>query len=72
MAYASLPAGASLEPTSFHVSVPKQELVDFVQLLRLSKVGPETYENLQEDRSFGLNRAWFAQAKKYWEIEYSW
>jgi len=72
MSYATVPTGASLDPKRFDLSIPDEQIKDFKQLLQLSKVGPETYENLQQDRSLGLNRQWFLEAKEYWEGKYDW
>ena len=44
------------------------------QLISLSPVGPETFENLQESREldgFGISRKWLAAAKTEWE-QYDW
>lgn len=70
--YSTLPSGATLKPAPFRVNVPEPDLSDFKQLLRLSKVGPKTYENLLTDRVFGLNHEWFSTTKTYWETSYNW
>jgi len=70
--YSTLPSRATLKPTPFRVDVPETDLSDFKQLLRLSKVGPETYENLRTDRVFGLNHKWFSTTKAHWETSYDW
>lgn len=68
----SIPQHATLKPTRFRASIPDSELREFEQLLRLSKIGPQTYENLQEDRRFGLTHEWITQAKQVWETSYDW
>lgn len=45
--YDTLPKAVCLELTSFTVAIPDNELRDFRELLRLSKLGPKTYENVQ-------------------------
>lgn len=70
--YAQLPSGATLKPEKFTAHVSDEQLNDFKQLLKLSKIGPETYENLKEDRYFGVSRKWLADSKKYWETGYDW
>lgn len=72
MAYDEIPADATIKPSKYIAHVSDQELDDFKQLLRLSKIGPETFENKQEDRRFGLTHAWISKAKQYWEQQFDW
>lgn len=72
MAYDEIPKKATIAPEKFTAHVSDQELDDFKQLLRLSKIGPKTFENLQEDRRFGLSHAWITKAKERWEQGYDW
>ena len=67
-----VPQAASLRVNKFEAAVPENELNDFKQLLRLSKLAPETYENLQEDRRFGVTRKWMSDAKQHWEYVFDW
>lgn len=61
-----------MELTSFTVAIPELELNDFKELLRLSKLGPQTYENLQQDGRFGVTYEWMAKAKHHWETQFDW
>lgn len=70
--YGRIPAQASLKPKEFHVDIPQQQLDEFKQLLKLSKIGPKTYENQKTDRSFGTTRDWLSNAKTFWEEKYDW
>lgn len=70
--FSTLPRSATLKPTPFKAAISDSELSDFKQLLRLSPVGPKTYENMRTDRDFGLNHTWFSDAKKHWETNYDW
>jgi len=70
--YDTIPRRATLQLTKFNAIVTDDELSDFKQLLKLSKIGPKTYENLQEDRRFGVTHAWLSDAKTYWEQKYDW
>jgi microsomal epoxide hydrolase len=74
--FSDLPAKASLKPKPFKAHVSDQELSDFKQLLKLSKIGPKTYENSVADvkdfTSFGISRDWLAETKAYWETKYDW
>ncbi|KAJ4421952.1 hypothetical protein N0V82_003449 [Gnomoniopsis sp. IMI 355080] len=76
MAYNTLPAAATLTPTPFEARVPDEELGAFTQLLKLSKIAPETYENriaeVKDFRHWGISRDWLAKAKQHWETSYSW
>ena len=72
--FASVPSGASLKLDKFEANVTAHELNDFKDLLRLSKIGPKTFENLQEDAlmQYGLSRSWLEKAKAHWESKYDW
>lgn len=70
--YSIIPASVHKRPTPFKVSIPDSEIADFKQLLKLSRIPKKTYENVQEDRRFGLSRDWIIQAKRVWEEEYDW
>lgn len=70
--YTNLPTHATLKPTRYTVSVPDEKLSGLKQLLKLSAVGPETYENRQPDRRFGVTRDWLRHAKDYWLNTFDW
>ncbi|KAI0718093.1 epoxide hydrolase, partial [Fomitopsis betulina] len=59
-------------PTPFTVSIFEDRLQQFNQLLKLSPVGIDTYENQQEDLRFGLSRKWLSDAKAQWEHDFDW
>jgi microsomal epoxide hydrolase len=67
--FSDLPSNASLKPKPFKAHVPDQDLSDFKQLLKLSRIGPKTYENSVADvkdfTSFGITRDWLVQTKQY-------
>lgn len=71
-AYDRVPRKATLKLDKFNAAVSDEELSDFKQLLKLSKIGPKTYENLQEDRRYGMTHSWLTKAKAQWEGEYDW
>lgn len=56
----------------FTLNVPDQDIDDWRQLLKLSKLAPETWEGSQEDRRYGVTRKWLAETKDYWLNTYSW
>jgi microsomal epoxide hydrolase len=71
-AYDTLPAGATGIIEKFKLHVPEDKVSDFKQLVKLSPIGPVTYENSLEDRRYGLTRSWLANAKKTWETKFDW
>ncbi|XXG96447.1 hypothetical protein Hte_002730 [Hypoxylon texense] len=66
-AFARLPTAAKTQPTPFIASTPESDLNEFRVLLKLSKIGKETYENTQQDRKYGITSDWLAKAKTQWE-----
>ncbi|SMR44107.1 unnamed protein product [Zymoseptoria tritici ST99CH_3D1] len=76
MAFADLSSQATLKPRPFKAQVSDEDLSDFKQLLRLSKIGPNTYENQSADvkdfTHFGISRQWLSDAKQGWESSYDW
>jgi microsomal epoxide hydrolase len=65
--FATFPSGARSSPKPFKVSIPEEQLKEFHQLLRLSKIGPKTFEGEQADRRYGITRSWLTNAKAEWE-----
>lgn len=73
MAYDKIPLSATLKPTEFEACAPQQDLDDFKQLLKLSKLGPRTYENTKKgDPFWGVTYDWLSKAKKEWEDDFDW
>lgn len=70
--FALVPQQSSLRVDKFHAAVPDSDISDFKQLLRLSRLAPQTYENLQDDRRFGVTRKWLSDAKQHWEYVHDW
>lgn len=68
--FATVPAGALVQPQSFTLHVPEQDIADFKALLRLSKIGPRTYEN--GISRYGVTRDWLAHAKETWLNSFNW
>lgn len=56
----------------FTLNVPEKDFSEFTQLLQLSKLGPVTYENQQEDRRFGVTHKWMTETKDYWLNKFDW
>lgn len=70
--YDKLPAKAIGHFEKFKVHISEEKLSQFKDLIRLSPVGPLTYENKLEDREFGVSRSWLVDAKKTWETTFDW
>ncbi|KAI9711725.1 MAG: hypothetical protein M1820_001869 [Bogoriella megaspora] len=65
--YSDLPSSTKIQPSPFKVAIPDDDLRSFKELLKISRIGPTTYENLQEDARFGISKAWLQNAKTEWE-----
>jgi len=66
----TIPKAAKSQPLSYRVYVSDERVEELKQLLKFSKIGPPTYENLHAEPlkgTFGLTREWLANAKKEWE-----
>jgi len=72
MEYGKLPPGSTLKPTPFRVAVADSQVADLRRLVSFAHLGPETYENLQEDRSLGISYSWLAHAVQIWQTQYDW
>lgn len=70
--YDTIPTTATLQLEKFELHVSEQDLKDFKDLVRLSKLAPETYENTRSDGRYGVTHEWISQGKKYWETQYDW
>lgn len=72
--YSKIPTNATLKPEPFKAHFNDQQLQDMKQLIKLSPLGPKTYENQQDtpDRRFGVNYGWMEKAKEYWQNGFEW
>jgi microsomal epoxide hydrolase len=70
--YNRLPASATGNFENFEVHVPEDKLTQFKDLIRISPIGPVTYENQRATRDFGVSRSWLVEAKKNWETTFDW
>lgn len=71
-AFGVLPSTARIKPEEFTVSFPQPELDDLRSLIAASRVGPETFEGLQQDRKYGITTQWLRDAKASWLEEFDW
>lgn len=70
----TIPKTAKSQPSPYSVAVSEERLEELKQLLKLSKIGPPTYENLHAETregKFGLTREWLVDAKKEW-LDFDW
>lgn len=71
MPFDSIPSNASLKPVPFTAKASDDQLQALHQLIKLSPIGPETYENQVADpksyTSFGIKRNWLVGAKEEWQ-----
>ncbi|KAK5703892.1 hypothetical protein LTR97_002905 [Elasticomyces elasticus] len=76
MSFDTIPSKASLKLQPFTAYVSEEELESFQTLLKHSRIGPKTYENLTADvkdfTHFGISRQWLEDAKKQWKAKYDW
>jgi len=72
LSYGNIPSKATLRPSKLTVDIPASDLDEFRTLLKLSKVGPPTYENTQQDRRYGISQKWLVDAKQHWENVFDW
>jgi len=70
----TIPPTAKAQPRPHKVCIPEEKVAEMKQLLKLSKIGPVTYENLHAEPTkgkFGLTREWLSTAKEEW-LAFDW
>ena len=70
--YDVFPNNPSVNLGSFTVNIPDEDVKNLDQLVHLSRLGPYTYENQQQDQRFGVSYKWMQEAKTYWETKFDW
>lgn len=70
--YAQLPHRSSVETKPFVVKTSDADLQGLLDLVRLSKLGPRTYENTAAGGKYGLTYDWMSQAKDRWTSGFDW
>ncbi|KAF2868816.1 epoxide hydrolase-like protein [Massariosphaeria phaeospora] len=56
----------------FTLNISDDQISEWSQLLKLSKIGPLTWEGKQADRRFGVTHNWLSSTKAYWLNTYDW
>ncbi|CVK98882.1 related to epoxide hydrolase [Fusarium mangiferae] len=69
--YSTVPAAAVKQPKPFIVHHTDEQLRDFKTAIESAKLGPTTYENLQQDRKYGVTSLWLREAVAAWK-EFDW
>ncbi|OPB44494.1 hypothetical protein A0O28_0028130 [Trichoderma guizhouense] len=57
-------------PFTLHIS--DEDCSQLRELLRLSRVGPTTWENQHQDGRYGISHQWLVSTKEYWLNEFDW
>jgi microsomal epoxide hydrolase len=70
--FGTLPPNARTTPEDFVVAFPQSELDDLPSLVAASRIGPETFEGLQQDRKYGITTQWLRDAKTSWLEDFDW
>jgi microsomal epoxide hydrolase len=71
-AFGALPPDVRVTPQDFVAAFPQTELDDLHSLIAASRVGPDTFEGLQQDRKYGVSSPWLRDAKTSWLEEFNW
>ncbi|KAJ1324493.1 microsomal epoxide hydrolase [Microdochium nivale] len=67
-----IPSTAQDKVVPFKLGFPDQDLSEFRDLLRLSKIGPPTWWNQHDDSQYGVSRGWLSTAKDTWLNDFDW
>ena len=70
--YSKLPSKVKVKPTPFKAHAPEEKITQMKELIKISPIGPVSYENQQEDRAWGLTRQWLSDAKDHWANKFDW
>ncbi|OGM43943.1 putative epoxide hydrolase, partial [Aspergillus bombycis] len=70
--FSQVPSTARITPHPFTVSVPQEQLSELHTLVKLSKIGPRTYENSQPDARFGITSEWLTGIREKWLNDFDW
>ncbi|KAF5707164.1 epoxide hydrolase [Fusarium mundagurra] len=65
--YSTIPASALRQSKPFIVHHTDEQLRDFKIDIESAKLGPTTYENLQQDRKYGVTAQWLREAVVAWK-----
>ena len=71
MSFSSLPGGIdeAIKPITLHT--PSEALDELKTLVELSRIAKPTFENLQKDGKYGIDREWMQRIKNKW-VKFDW
>ncbi|KAK4050729.1 hypothetical protein OIO90_004951 [Microbotryomycetes sp. JL221] len=75
MSFATAPQACQLKLEPFQVNVSERDVDELQQLLRLSRIGPQVYENESKgnaNEQFGLTHNIVTEAVDYWRTKFDW
>ena len=71
--YSKIPPSATLRPTPFTAHIADEKVRLLEDLVRLSPVGPVSFENTADkDGRYGVSRDWLLHAKEEWASSFNW
>lgn len=71
--YSKVPSAATLQPEPYMIHVDEEKVELLKDLVRLSPVGPTTFENAADKNGrYGITRDWLLEAKKVWHESFDW
>lgn len=65
--FATIPAGAKVQPKPFTISVPEEQINELQTLVKLAKTAPPTFEGSHDDGKYGVSTKWLLEAKEEWK-----
>lgn len=70
--YGDFPYVPIVETTPLTVRTSDEDLQGLLELVRLSKLGPQTYENTSAGGKYGVTYDWISEAKNRWTSGFDW
>lgn len=70
--FSTPPSTATASLTPFKADIPTAKLVELETLIQLAKLAPQTYENSQTDRRYGVTTDWLVNMQDRWLRSYDW
>jgi pimeloyl-ACP methyl ester carboxylesterase len=67
-----MPYSLPNDVTPFTLRIPDDDYERFRELLRLSRIGPLTWENQHQDGRYGVPHEWLTSTKEYWLNSFDW
>ncbi|WWD20963.1 hypothetical protein CI109_105441 [Kwoniella shandongensis] len=73
MSYSTPPNKPSIPVEPFEISIPEKDITELKELIKLSRIPKETYENTHAEPrdGFGVSRDWLIKTKDEW-LKFDW